>query len=207
MVFAALSSLCIAVFSAVPVHAVVGEGTEPTVAEIRANLLRLHIQARPSDHAYKIPGASMEPTFHCARPAVGCEARTSDRVLVRPYAANKHPARGDIVAFTAPPAARVVCGTAGVYLKRVIGLPGEEWSEKNGHVLIDGAKLSEPYLRPAFRDTETWGPKQIATDHYFLMGDNRAKSCDSRRWGSLTTRNLIGKAIAIYWPTARVQHK
>jgi signal peptidase I len=154
---------------------------------------------------YRIPSSSMEPTLHCARPADGCEARFSDRVLAcRICYRVASPARGDIVVFNTPPAAKQDCGTGGVYVKRLIGLPGETWSERDGHVFIDGKRLDEPYVRTERRDRETHGPQRIPAGHYFFMGDNRQFSCDSRRWGTVERSALIGKVIAVYWPPNRI---
>ena len=67
----------------------------------------------------------------------------------------RDPQRGDIVVFNTPPAARVRCGAGGVFVKRLIGLPGETWSERDGYVYINGKKLDEPYIEPDRRDTDT----------------------------------------------------
>ena len=88
---------------------------------------------------YRIPSSSMEPTLHCARPGMGCEARFSDRVLAdRLIYHFRDPNRGEIVVFNTPQLARLRCGAGGVFVKRIIGLPGEVWSERDGYVYIDG---------------------------------------------------------------------
>jgi signal peptidase I len=159
---------------------------------------------------YRIPSSSMEPTLHCALPGVQCLAKGglfsgSDRVLAcRICYTLWSPKRGDIVVFNTPPRALVACGTGGVYVKRLIGLPGDVWSEKNGDVYINGKKLDEPYLKPAYRDQYTYPAQKIPPGHYFMMGDNRLGSCDSRKWGTVPRKNLIGKVVATYWPPGRV---
>jgi signal peptidase I len=154
---------------------------------------------------YRIPSESMEPTLHCARPGEGCEARFNDRILAcRICYRLSSPGRGDIVVFNTPPAAKTDCGTGGVYVKRLIGLPGESWEERDGFVYIDGRRLDEPWVKPDRRDTETHGPLVIPAGHYFLMGDNRRFSCDSRTWGTVDRSELIGKVIAVYWPPNRI---
>jgi signal peptidase I len=157
---------------------------------------------------YRIPSSSMEPTLHCGRPGNGCEARFSDRVLANRFIYHfRSPKRGDIVVFNTPPAAAVRCGAGGTFVKRLIGLPGETWAERNGVVYIDGKPLEEPYVREERRDVRTLPPRKIPPDHYFFMGDNRASSCDSREWGTVPRGNLIGKVFAIYWPPNRISLK
>jgi signal peptidase I len=147
----------------------------------------------------------MEPTLHCARPGSQCEARFSDRVLACRFCYHLFaPKRGDIIVFKTPPAAETRCGAGGTFVKRLIGLPGDEWEERNGYVYIDGKRLDESYIKPMRRDSRTIAPMRIPRDHYFMMGDNRNSSCDSREWGSVPKANLIGKVFAIYWPPSRI---
>ena len=143
---------------------------------------------------YRIPSSAMEPTLHCARPAPGCEAAEEDRIRVT---VTTDVARGDIVVFHAPPLARERCGTGGTFVKRVSGLPREGWSERNGVVYIDGKRLAEPYLRAERRDSETHGAIRLDKDEFFLLGDNRQASCDSRVWGPVPRRNIVGKVTEI----------
>ena len=154
---------------------------------------------------YRIPSSSMEPTLHCARPDTGCEARFSDRVLACRFCYRLwSPKRGDIVVFHTPPLADVRCGAGGTFVKRLIGLPGETWEERAGYIYINGKRLDEPYVKPDRRDARTISPIKIRPDHYFMMGDNRSSSCDSRAWGTVPRANLIGKVFATYWPPSRV---
>ena len=154
---------------------------------------------------YRIPSSSMEPTLHCARPGPDCEASYSDRVLACRFCYRLwNPKRGDIIVFKTPPLADVRCGAGGTFVKRLIGLPGEIWSEKAGYVYIDGKKLNEPYVLPDRRDARTIAPIKIPSGHYFMMGDNRQSSCDSRAWGTVPKGNLIGKVFATYWPPGRI---
>ena len=71
------------------------------------------------------------------------------------------------------------------FVKRLIGLPGDRVSERNGQVYVNGKKLHEPYVDPALRDTETASWPQVPAGHYFFLGDDRTHSCDSRTWGSV----------------------
>ena len=153
---------------------------------------------------YRIPSSSMEPTLHCAG-GQGCEARLSDRVLANRFIYRfRSPHRGEIVVFKTPPAAKQRCGAGGTFVKRLIGLPGETWSERNGYVYINGKKLNEPYIKPDRRDTETHSAQLIPKGQYFMIGDNRAESCDSRVWGTVPRKNLIGEVFATYWPPNRI---
>ncbi len=163
---------------------------------------------------YRIPSSSMEPTLHCARPAQGCEASASDRVLANRFIYHfRDPERGEIVVFKTPKLARQECGSEGTFVKRLIGLPGDVWAEREGFVYINGRKLNEPYIRPNRRDSQTLSladipPRgtmtRIPKGYYLMMGDNRSSSCDSRRWGLVPRKNLVGPVFATYWPPTRI---
>jgi signal peptidase I len=158
---------------------------------------------------YKIPSASMEPTLHCARPGAGCESRFSDRVLANRFIYRfRDPHRGEIVVFKTPPAAKEECGEGGVFVKRLIGLPGDLVHEdEKGFILINHKKLDEPYIQQKRRDRDTANREEtwhVPLGQYFFMGDNRGDSCDSRRWGSVPRKNLIGPVFATYWPPNRI---
>jgi signal peptidase I len=158
---------------------------------------------------YRIPSASMEPTLHCGRPGPGCEARFSDRVLANRFIYHfRKPRRGEIVVFNTPPAAKKECGEGGTFVKRLVGLPGDLVHEdEKAFIWINHRKLDEPYIRShrrvedtASRD-ETW---HVPRGQYFFMGDNRGNSCDSRRWGPVPRKNLIGPVFLTYWPPTRI---
>ena len=153
---------------------------------------------------FRVPTSSMEPTLQCAKPGIGCTGRLNDRVIVAKLVYRwRNPRHGEIAVFHAPAEAKTKCDEGGTFLKRVIGLPGDVVSEKNGFFYVDGTKLNEPYLGLYNRDsvTHTWaklGPKQ-----YFVMGDNRLASCDSRTWGPVPRSSFIGPVVATYWPPNR----
>jgi signal peptidase I len=155
---------------------------------------------------YRIPSSSMEPTLHCAKPGAFCLARFGDRVIVNRLAYRfGSPKRGQIVVFKAPnAAAQCAPGDGGsTFVKRLIGLPGEVVSERDGFVSVDGKPLKEPYVEPDLRDHRT-GSWRVSPGHYFFLGDDRVHSCDSRVWGSVPRSSLIGPVILTYWPPSRI---
>jgi len=157
---------------------------------------------------YRIPSSSMEPTLHCARPGPGCLARFSDRVLANRFIYRfRSPHRGEIVVFKTPPKTSLPppqgCGSGGTFVKRLIGLPGDVVTERQGFVFVNGQRLNEPYVESSRRDQNS-GRWVIPKGGYFFMGDNRASSCDSRRWGSVPRGDLIGPVFAVYWPPNRI---
>ena len=156
---------------------------------------------------YRIPSSSMEPTLHCAQPQPGCLASYSDRVLANRFIYHfRDPHRGDIVVFNTPAKALEACGAGGTFVKRIIGLPGDTVEERGGTVLINGERLDEPYVPANERDdrTDSW---KVPEGSYFMMGDNRSQSCDSREWGSVPRDDLIGPVFSVYWPPQRISFR
>jgi signal peptidase I len=141
--------------------------------------------------AFTIPSGSMLPTL-----------QVGDYILVNKFIYHFRPVeRGDIVVFRSPE------DPSRDYIKRVIGLPGETVYIKEGRVFIDGKPLDEPYT---FRQSQSrwarwsvsppsWGPRVVPPGHYFLLGDNRSNSRDSRVWGFLEGSLIRGKAFIIYF--------
>jgi len=155
---------------------------------------------------YRIPSPSMVPTLD-----------PGDRVLVARFLYHfTTPARGDIVVFKYP------LDTHIVFIKRVIGRPGDTLSLRDGHVYVNGVRQNEPYVAkvdgkpsptnpaPSIANStlsEPWSlnqPYTVPADTYFMMGDNRLDSDDSRVWGPVPARDLIGRAFLIYWPVTRL---
>ncbi len=159
---------------------------------------------------YRIPSSSMEPTLHCARPAPDCEAaggllHGSDRVLANRLIYHfRDPKRGEIIVFKTPPLAKLRCGAGGTFVKRLIGLPGEHLSERDGYVYVNGKRLDEPYIHTDRRDHQAPRRWNVPKGEYFFMGDNRKESCDSRSWGAVPRSNLIGEVFFVYWPPNRI---
>jgi signal peptidase I len=148
---------------------------------------------------YRIPSPSMEDTL-----LIG------DRVLVDRISWRfSEPARGDIVVFHSP-----VPGP--VLIKRVVGMPGDTLSLRDGAVYVNGKRLAEPYVRRVdgrpeptepFPNGLPWAlqqPYTVPADSYFMMGDNRTDSGDSRALGPIARDRFVGRAFARYWPLGRV---
>ena len=147
---------------------------------------------------FTIPSSGMEPTLNCAKPVPGCLGAADDRVVVQP---GKSLRRGDIVVFKAPPAAAAKCGEGGIFVKRLIGLPGDTLHEDARASLdVNGTLLREPYIPRKYRRQDTAFAGQswhVSKGDYFVLGDNRANSCDSRVWGGVPKRNIIGPVVKI----------
>lgn len=163
---------------------------------------------------YRIPSESMEPTLDVGQ-----------RVLVNRLAYDLgSPHRKDVVVFHPPKGAEdsAECGVAHVplsacpqptperagvnFIKRIIGLPGDRISIRNGQPIINGKPLEESYTLPCGGGAACNLPKPITVppDHYFMMGDNRGASDDSRFWGPVPRDWLIGAAFFTYWPPKRI---
>ena len=102
------------------------------------------------------------------------------------------PRRGDVIVFKYP------LDPDRDFVKRVVGLPGETVEIHRGTVKIDGEALEEPYLEE--RDLSSLGPVLVPPDSYFVIGDNRDGSSDSRHWGPVPLENIVGKVLVRYWP-------
>ena len=114
-----------------------------------------------------------------------------------------HPKRFDVIVFKYPENPKKN------FIKRVIGLPGEEIMIKDNQVYINAEPLDDRFAYfsggPIFMQRDNYGPRIIPTDSYFVMGDNRDNSKDSRYWGFLSRRLIKGKALFIYWPPQRIR--
>ncbi len=123
---------------------------------------------------------------------------TGERVLANKLAYHVGmPMRGEIVIFNYPKDPKEI------YVKRVVGLPGEMVAIQNGVVSINGRLLPEPYK--TFAAHGDMAPRAVPAGAYFVMGDNRDVSDDSRYWGDLPRDDIIGQAVACYWPPSRCQ--
>jgi len=163
--------------------------TKITVLEILGTLILavlIFIVVQAAMESRVVEGACMEPNLH-----------TGERVLVMKstyWFADPH--RGDVIVFKPTEAAKQG-RKIDAMIKRVIGLPGDNISISDGKVYINGSVLDEPY---AHGSTSPDSTKVVPAGNYFMMGDNRESSDDSRSWGMLPRENIIGKAWLCYWP-------
>ncbi len=90
------------------------------------------------------------------------------------------------------------------YIKRVIGLPGDTVAVDDGYVLVNGKKLVENYVPPDYRDDRSYPPRVVPPNEYFVLGDHRVSSNDSRAWGFVPRNYIYGKAVFVFWPPERM---
>ena len=162
---------------------------------------------------YKIPSSSMEPTLEIGQ-----------RVLVNRIGTHfESPEIGDILVFHPPQGSETDdCGVEMEpkqacalptddaletnFIKRVVAGPGDVLSIRNGHPIVNGERAVETFVRPCRIPAQCDFPRPITIppDHYFMMGDNRPASDDSRYWGPIPADSIIGEAFATYWPLDRI---
>jgi signal peptidase I len=106
--------------------------------------------------------------------------------------------RGDTVVFWFPG------DTTKSYIKRVIGIPGDVVAIDEGTVILNGRPLKETYVPPEYRDQISVPPQRIPSDKYFVLGDHRSSSSDSRMWGFVPRKYIYGKAVFVFWPPEHV---
>ncbi len=106
--------------------------------------------------------------------------------------------RGDVVVFWYPK------DRSKSFIKRVLAIPGDDLEIRYGSVYVNGQKVDEPYLKPEYRDHESYPKVIVRPDQYFVLGDHRNSSNDSRNWGFVPRELIYGKAVFSYWPMSRV---
>ena len=142
---------------------------------------------------FYIPSGSMEPTLNIG-----------DRILVDKLSYHLHAVhRGDIIVFARPPGETLEPGVNDL-VKRVIGLPGDTISAQNGQIDIDGKPLKEPWL-PKGVVTDNFGPVKVPQGYYFVMGDNRGFSSDSRVFGPISGKLIVGRVVMRIWPLSHIK--
>lgn len=105
---------------------------------------------------------------------------------------------GDVVVFYYPH------DQSKSYIKRVIGIPGDMVEVREGRVLVNGMQTDEPYVPAEYRDQMSYSPVKVAEEQYYVMGDHRSSSNDSRSWGLVPRENIYGKAVFVYWPLQKL---
>jgi len=129
----------------------------------------------------RVDGMSMEPTLH-----------TGEFVIVNKLAYRfSEPKQGDVIVFRFPR------NPEQEYIKRIIGLPGDEVTIAERQVQVNGHILNEPYIAAPPRYESTWS---VPVGALFVLGDNRNNSSDSHNWGPVPMENVVGKAVFVYWP-------
>lgn len=170
-----------------------------------ALLLAIFIRATLAEARF-IPSGSMIPSL-----LIG------DRLIVEKVSYYfSDPQRGDIVVFYPPDPSFEPQGNSArffrwlgftrqaAYIKRVVALPGETIRIEDGQVYINDKPLQENYTNSEYPDFDNMSAKTIPEDHYFMMGDNRGNSRDSRVWGTLPEKNIIGRTLLRFWPLNRI---
>jgi signal peptidase I len=138
--------------------------------------------------AFYIPSQSMVPTL-----------KVQDRVLVNKFIYRfTEPQRGDIVVF------KSVEGGGDDLIKRVVGVPGDEIAVRGGTLFVNGEPQKEHYVNEKFPDRSFSARTTVPDGHYFMMGDNRANSRDSRFFGPVPKKNMEGEAFLRFWPPSRI---
>ena len=132
----------------------------------------------------KVEGTSMAPLLS-----------DQERIFINKFVYRFEPIeRGDVVVFWYP------LDRTKSFIKRVIALPGEEVQIRDGIVYVDRHKLAEPYVPPQYEDLTDYGPVRVPPNCYFVMGDHRISSNDSRVFGPVPSRFIYGRAVFAYWP-------
>ena len=139
--------------------------------------------------ATRVSGQSMEPNLHTDQRLI--VEKLSYNPFLRQYVGFSGPQRGDVVVLELQSQDELL-------IKRVIGLPGDEVTIQTGHVFVNGQVLAEPYL--SADSSGSFGPVTVPPLHIFVLGDNRDFSNDSRSFGTVPLRHIVGRAWFSYWP-------
>jgi signal peptidase I len=165
---------------------------EGAIALVVAVLLAVGVRTF-AIQTFWVPSTSMLPTL-----------QVGDRILVQKAFFNWHDLHhGDIVVFAKPPRDR--CGGDGDLVKRVIALPGQTIYSAGNTVYVNGRPLAEPYLPrtdplgPPIPDASRAHPFRVPAGDFYMMGDNRAISCDSRFWGPIKGSSIVGRVVMLFW--------
>jgi signal peptidase I len=138
--------------------------------------------------AFRVQGTSMEPLLE-----------DGERIIVNKFVYRFHPIeRGDVVVFWYPKEPSVS------FVKRVVGLPGDVIQIRDGALMVNGVLAKEPYLPASYRDNDDLAATEVKKGFYFVLGDHRRSSNDSRAWGEVPEKYIYGRAVFRFWPLSRM---
>jgi signal peptidase I len=138
--------------------------------------------------AFRVQGTSMLPVLE-----------DGERIIVNKFVYRFHPiSRGDVVVFWFPRDPSVS------FIKRVIGLPGDVVEIRAGRVYVNDVALAETYVEPKYRDEQSYAPVEVRRGYYYVLGDHRNSSNDSRSWGEVPEKYIYGRAIYRFWPLSKM---
>ena len=138
--------------------------------------------------AFRVQGTSMEPLL-----------QDSERIVVNKFVYRFRPIqRGDVVVFWFPGDPQLS------FVKRVVGLPGDVIQIRSGELMVNGVLAKETYLPSSYRDNDDLPPTEVKKGFYFVLGDHRRSSNDSRAWGQVPEKYIYGRAAFRFWPLARM---
>jgi signal peptidase I len=187
--------------------------TARELAETAVLAILIFLAVRVSMQNFRVEGASMEPSLDHEEYLIvnkltyaKIDLDVFDWIPLIDLGDDVHhlwasPARGDVIVFRAPPEATGGSTSGKDFIKRIIGLPGDviEIDPEGGTVMLNGETLEESYIRGETNCLGTCGPWRVPPNAYFVMGDNRQNSSDSRRGWFVPEENIIGKALITYW--------
>jgi signal peptidase I len=138
--------------------------------------------------AFRVQGTSMLPVLE-----------DGERIIVNKFLYRFHPIeRGDVVVFWWPRDPSVS------FIKRVVGLPGDVIEVRAGTVYVNGLPLKEDYVDAKFRDDESYSAVDVRRGYYYVLGDHRNSSNDSRSWGEVPEKYIYGRAVFRFWPLSKI---
>jgi signal peptidase I len=138
--------------------------------------------------AFRVQGTSMLPLLS-----------DGERIVVNKFVYRFHAIqRGDVAVFWYPKDPSVS------FIKRVVAVPGDVVEIRTGVLYVNGVRVQEDYLKPGFRDQDSYPPVEVKTGYYYVLGDHRNSSNDSRSWGEVPEKYIYGKAMFRFWPLSRI---
>jgi signal peptidase I len=138
--------------------------------------------------AFRVQGTSMQPLL-----------ADGERIVVNKFLYRFETIqRGDVVVFWYPRDPSVS------FIKRVVGVPGDVVELRSGVLYVNSVRVEEDFLKPAYRDSDSYPPVEVKPGYYYVLGDHRNSSNDSRSWGEVPEKYIYGKAVFRFWPLAKI---